>query len=86
VFGHVFLECWVLEKPILFTEHGVRQTIARGFTEDEAMKAISTGNRKKEGKTKFKATFRTKRGLLIATCAEYPDHILVVTVSRRRIR
>ena len=74
------------EKPVLFTKHGVRRTIAMGFTEQDVMKSISAGNRKKEGKTKFKATLRTKHGLLIATYAEYPDHIVGILVSRRGVR
>lgn len=73
-------------KPVLFTKHAIARSIALGFTEEHVLDAIFSGERRIEGKVKFKATLRTKRGLLIATCAEYPDHIVVITVSRRAER
>jgi len=76
----------VPSKPVLFTRHAVVRIIALDFTEEDVLEAILSGERKREGKIKFKATLRKKRGFLIATCAEYPDHIVVITVSKRGAR
>ena len=72
------------EKPIWFTEHAVKRLLALNLTEEDAVKAITEGKRTAEGKVKFKALIRTKKGFIIVTCAQYPDHIKVITVSRRR--
>jgi hypothetical protein len=53
-----------------------------GLTEDYVVRVIQEGKRIGEGKTKFKAVQRGKRGRIVATCAEYPDHILVITISK----
>lgn len=53
-----------------------------GLTEDDVVKAIKEGKRVGEGKIKFKAVQRGKKGRMVATCADYPDHILVVTISK----
>lgn len=53
-----------------------------GLTEDDVVKAIKEGKRVGEGKIKFKAVQRGKKGRIVATCADYPDHILVITISK----
>lgn len=53
-----------------------------GLTEDDVVKAIKEGKRVGEGKIKFKAVQKGKKGRIVATCAEYPDHILVITISK----
>ena len=67
-------------KPIVYTEHAVRiltgLNLSRSVADD-----IMTGERIREGKVKFKARRRTKRGIIVVTAAEYPDHIKVITVD-----
>lgn len=70
------------EKPIRFTKHAVMKTISLGFTEDDVVKAVTQGSRLREGRTKFKAVLRLKKGLMVATCSDYPDHLLVITVGK----
>lgn len=53
-----------------------------GLTEDDVVKAIKEGKRVGEGKIKFKAVQKGKKGRIVATCADYPDHILVITISK----
>jgi hypothetical protein len=53
-----------------------------GLTEDDVVKAITEGKRVGEGKVKFKSVLKGKKGRIVATCAEYPQHILVITVSK----
>lgn len=55
------------------TELGLARTVT-----DEI---IVTGERVKEGKIKFKARRRTKHGTIVITCADYPDHIRVITID-----
>jgi len=71
-----------LEKPIRFTRHAVMRLINIGLTEDDVVKAIKEGKRVGEGKIKFKAVQKGKKGRIVATCADYPDHILVITISK----
>ncbi len=70
------------KKPVRFTRHAVARILSLDFTEDDVLKAINRGERQAEGKSKFKTTLRLKGGLLVATCSDYPDHILVITVGR----
>lgn len=67
-------------KPIVYTEHAVRilteLNLSRSVADD-----IMTGERIGEGKVKFKARRRTKRGIIVVTAAEYPDHIKVITID-----
>lgn len=70
------------EKPVRFTRHAVIRTLSLSFTEEDVVKAITQGKRQHEGKLKFKAFFHSKKGLLVATCSDYPDHILVITVGK----
>lgn len=70
------------EKPVRFTKHAIIRTLSLGFTEDEVVRAIARGERRREGKNKFTATLRLKRGFLFAVCSDYSDHILVITVGR----
>jgi len=72
------------EKPIKFTEHAVRRLLDLDLLEEDVVRVIREGKRVQEGRAKLKATLRSKRGLVIAVCAEYPDHIQVITVSKRR--
>lgn len=71
-----------MEKPIRFTKHAVMRLISLGLTEDDVVKAIKEGKRVREGKVKFKALQKGKKGRIVATCADYPDHILVITISK----
>jgi hypothetical protein len=71
-----------LEKPIRFTKHAVVRLISLGLTEDDVIKSIKDGMMIREGKIKFKAAKKGKKGRIVATCADYPDHILVITVSK----
>ena len=71
-----------MEKPIRFTRHAVMRLINIGLTEDDVVKAIKEGKRVGEGKIKFKAVQKGKKGRIVATCADYPDHILVITISK----
>lgn len=70
------------EKPIRFTRHAVMRTLSLGFTEEDVVRAVTRGKRRREGKLKFRAILRSKKGLLVVTCSDYPDHILVITVGK----
>jgi len=72
------------EKPIKFTAQAVRRLLDLDLLEDDVVRAIREGKYVMEGRAKFKATLRSKRGLVIAICVKYPDHIKVITVSKRR--
>jgi len=69
-------------KPLRFTKHAVMRILSLGFTEEDVAKAIAQSRRRREGKLKFKAAFRTKKGFLVVTCSDYADHILVITVGK----
>lgn len=56
--------------------------ISLGLTEDDVVKAVKEGKKVREGKIKFKAIQKGKKGRIVATCADYPDHILVITISK----
>lgn len=71
-----------MEKPIRFTKHAVIRLISLGLTENDIVKAIKEGKRAGEGRVKFKAVQKGKKGRMVATCANYPDHILVITVNK----
>jgi len=65
----------------VYTEHAVRiltgLNLSRSVTDD----IIMTGDGVRAGKVKFKARRRTKRGIIVVTAAEYPDHIKVITID-----
>ncbi len=71
-------------KPIFFSRHAIDRILDLRITKEDIIKAITEGEIKREGKIKFKAIKRTKKGLIIALCAGYCDHIRVITVMKRR--
>jgi len=68
-------------KLIVYTEHAVRILTELNLSRSVADDIIMTGERIREGKVKFKARRRTKRGIIVVTAAEYPDHIEVITID-----
>ena len=69
-------------KPLRFTKHAVTRILSLGFTEEDVEKVVAHGKKRREGKAKFKAALRTKKGFLIVTCLDHPDHILIVTIGK----
>jgi hypothetical protein len=72
------------ERELTVSKHAAERLWSFGLLTDDLEKVIREGERTREGKTKTRYRLRTKKGLLIAICREYPDQILVITVTRRR--
>ena len=70
-------------KPIYFTRHALDRLLSIQLTEDDVIKTIHEGEIKREGKTKFRAVKKSKKGLIIAICTEYMDHIKIITLMKR---
>lgn len=66
------------------TKHAITRGIKHGLTSEDIIKVIKFGEKKVEGKTKRRYTLQTKRGLMVAICAEYPDLIKVITITKGR--
>lgn len=70
-------------KPIYFSRHALDRMLSSHITEDIVIKTIQEGEIKREGKSKFRAVKRSKKGLIIAICNEYADHIKIITLMKR---
>ena len=74
----------MVDREILTSEHAAERLYKLGLDLADLKMIISEGERIPEGKDKARYRLRTKKGLLIAICREYPDQILVITVTKRR--
>jgi hypothetical protein len=70
------------EKPLVLTEHATRRYVALNLTPDTIRRAIRSGKRARLAKQKASATIRTKKGTVVVIFAEYPDHIVVITITK----
>jgi len=70
------------EKPIVLTEHATRRYVALNLSPDIIRQAIQSGKRVRLGKQKTSATMHTKMGTIVVIFAEYPDHIVVITITK----
>jgi len=74
----------VNRKPIYLTRHAVQRALRYDLSSEEVKKIISDGERKVEGKTKARYVLRGKRGVWVVICEEYPDQIIVLTITKGR--
>jgi len=74
----------VNRKPIYLTRHAVERALRYNLRPEEVEKIIMEGERQTEGKTKAKYVLRGKRGVWVAICEEYPDQIIVLTITKGR--
>jgi len=72
------------QKPILLTKHAVQRCLKYNLSSEEIEKIVWEGERISNGATKTRYVFKGKRGIWVAVCQEYPDQIIVVTVTRGR--
>lgn len=72
------------ERKLIVSKHAAERLWSFGPLTDDLEKVIREGERIPEGKRKTRYRLRTKKGLLIAICREYPEQILVITVTKRR--
>lgn len=71
-------------KPVYFSRHALEKILKEDLAEEDAIKAIREGKIVREGGCKLKACANLKKGTIIVVCADYPDHVKVITVIRRR--
>lgn len=71
-------------KPIRLTKHAVQRALKYDLASELVERMIWEGERQKEGKTKTKHVLKTKNGVWIAVCEEYPDQIIVITIMKGR--
>lgn len=71
------------ERELIVSRHAAERLWGFDLLTDDLEKVIREGERIPEGKHKTRYRLRTKKGLLIAICREYPEQILVITVTKR---
>jgi len=71
-------------KPIHLTKHAVQRALKYDLAPELVERMIWEGERQKEGKTKTTHVLKTKTGVWIAVCEEYPDQIIVITIMKGR--
>ena len=72
------------KRELLVSRHAAERILSLGLNIDDIEKVINEGERIPEGKTKTRYRLKTKKGLLIAICSEYPGQTLVITVTKRK--
>lgn len=74
------------ERRIILTRHATETMVNLDIGFEEIRKTILEGERMAEDRSKTRYTLRTKRGLMVAICREFPDEtaVITVTVTRRR--
>jgi len=72
------------ERGIIVTRHAAERIVRFEIDLADLEKTLREGERLPEGKSKARYRLRTKKGLLIVICREFPDQIVVITVTRRR--
>jgi hypothetical protein len=74
----------VQKKPIYLTKHASARAIKYDLDSEDIKRIIDEGEKRVEGKAKVKYVFRGKRGVLVAVCSEYPDQIIIITITKGR--
>jgi len=72
------------DKAIRLTVYASKRAYRLNLDRYNIEKIIREGERLVEGKNKTRYVLRTKRGVLVAICAESPDLIVVKTITRGR--
>jgi hypothetical protein len=58
--------------------------LAMNLTLQDFEKIQMDGTIKREGKSKLRMVGRLKKGVVVLTCEEYVDHIVIKTVTKGR--
>lgn len=74
----------VQKKPIRLTKHAVQRALRYDLAPELIERMIWEGERQREGKTKAKYVLKAKNGVWVAVCEEYPDQIIVITITKGR--
>jgi len=65
------------------TKHASDTALDLDLDPEHIYKVVREGERTPDGRSKARYSLRTKKGLIVAICREYPDLIEVITVMRR---
>jgi len=72
-----------MKMLIRYTIHALKRMVKFGLSKDYIENVIMKyGKEIKEGKTKVKFVFKSKRGTWIAICNKTEDRCVVITVTR----
>lgn len=74
----------VQKKPIRLTKHAVQRTLKYDLAPELIERIVWDDERQREGKTKAKYALKTKNGVWVAVCEEYPNQIVVITIMKGR--
>lgn len=69
------------DKPIILTYHAEMRALDLDIPREIIYEAIRHGQTRKEGKTKRRASLSRKESRVIVIYEEYPDQIVVKTVT-----
>lgn len=67
--------------PINYTRHSVERMIALRLRREHIDGVVREGRVVRAGKSKVRMWMRKKAGVIVVTCALFPDEIRVVTVN-----
>ncbi len=70
------------KKRIALTKHASNRAIKYDLDSETIKCIIEEGKKQQEGKEKVKYVFRSKRGVLVAICAESPEQIVIITLTK----
>lgn len=68
-------------KPIILTYHAEMRALALDIPREIIYEAVRHGRIRKEGRTKRRATLSRKENNVIIIYEEYPDQIVVKTIT-----
>jgi hypothetical protein len=69
------------DKPIILTYHAEMRALDLNIPREIIYEAIRYGRTRREGKTKRRASLSRKENIVIIIYEEYPDQIVVKTVT-----
>ncbi len=69
------------DKPIILTYHAEMRALNLDIPREIIYEAIRHGQIRKEGKTKRRASLSRKEKMVIVIYEEYPDQIVVKTIT-----
>ncbi len=69
------------DKPIILTYHAEMRALDLDIPREIIYEAIRHGHTRREGKTKRRASLPRKDNIVIIIYEEYPDQIIVKTVT-----
>ena len=72
------------DREIILSKHATDAALDLDLDPDDVFKVVRTGERIHGGRAKARCVLRTKRGIIVAICGEYPDLIEVITVTKGR--